>query len=85
MDGQVATDKQEQGQEQKNTDIRIVDLPLNNKNDAFNTIVHFLNYAAKKGAFSIDESHKIYECIQMMCSVETTTPTNNSSSSNEIS
>ena len=53
---------QEQSQpEQK--EIRLVDVPINDENTALNVIVGFLNLAHKRGAFTIDESAKIWECI----------------------
>lgn len=35
-----------------------------NENVALNVMVSFLNIAQKRGAFSLDESAKIWECIQ---------------------
>ena len=46
-------------QEQRLTDVKIVD-----ENTALNVMVSFLNLAQKRGTFSIDESAKIWECIQ---------------------
>ena len=51
----------EQQPEQKET--RLVDIPINDENTALNVIVGFLNVAHKRGAFTIDESAKIWECI----------------------
>ena len=45
--------------EQRLTDVKIVD-----ENTALNVMVSFLNLAQKRGTFSIDESAKIWECIQ---------------------
>ena len=59
---QVQESVQEQSQpEQK--EIRLVDIPINDENVALNVIVGFLNVAHKRGAFTIDESAKIWECI----------------------
>lgn len=38
----------------------IVDQPI-----AFNVLVGFIGVAQKRGAFALDESAKIYECIKM--------------------
>jgi hypothetical protein len=46
--------------ELKLTDISIVD-----ENTALNVMVNFLTVAHKRGAFGIDESAKIWECIKM--------------------
>jgi hypothetical protein len=37
---------------------------INDDNDALNTMVSFLSVAQKRGAFSIDESAKLWECIK---------------------
>lgn len=44
---------------------RLVDVPINNQNDALQLIATFLNLAQKRGAFSLDESAKIWECIKL--------------------
>jgi len=45
--------------------VRLVDVPLNNQQDALQLIVTFLNLAQKRGSFSLDESSKLWECIKM--------------------
>jgi len=45
------------------TEVRLVDIPIENENVALNVMVGFLNLAHKRGAFTIDESAKIWECI----------------------
>jgi len=52
----------EQGTEKKET--RLVDVEVTDQNVALQLIATFLNLAQKRGAFSIDESAKIYECIK---------------------
>ena len=54
----------EQPQE-ANSKVKLVDIPINDENTSLNVIVSFLSLAQKRGAFSIEESAKIYECIQM--------------------
>ena len=39
-------------------------IEITNESVALNVIVSFLNIAQKRGAFTIDESAKIWECIQ---------------------
>ena len=51
-----------QGPEKKET--RLVDVEVTDQNVALQLIATFLNLAQKRGAFSIDESAKIYECIK---------------------
>jgi len=45
--------------------LRLVDVPLNTQQDALQLIVTFLNLAQKRGAFTLDESAKLWECIKM--------------------
>ena len=47
------------------TEIKLVDIPIKDENVALNVMVHFLNLAQKRGAFSFDESSKIWECVKM--------------------
>lgn len=46
-------------------EIRLVDVQVTDENIALNMMVSFLTLAHKRGAFSIDESAKIWECIQI--------------------
>ena len=43
---------------------RIVDVPVSNQNEALQLIVTFLYLGQKRGAFTLDESAKICECIK---------------------
>ena len=43
---------------------RLVDVPINSQQDALQLIVTFLNLAQKRGAFTLDESAKLWECIK---------------------
>ena len=43
---------------------RLVDVVVMNQNEALQLIATFLNLAQKRGAFSLDESAKIWECIK---------------------
>lgn len=45
--------------------VRLVDIPLNSQQDALQLIVTFLHLAQKRGAFTLDESAKLWECIKM--------------------
>jgi hypothetical protein len=51
------------GQEQPK--IKLVDVQVTNENDAFNLLISFISVAHKRGAFTIDESAKIWECIKI--------------------
>jgi len=50
--------------QQPQTELRLVDIPVSNENVALNLMVSFLGIAQKRGTFTIDESAKIWECIQ---------------------
>lgn len=43
---------------------RLVDVEVTDQNVAIQLIATFLNLAQKRGAFSLDESAKIWECIK---------------------
>jgi len=45
-------------------EVRLVDVVVTDENVALNLMVSFLSLAQKRGAFGIDESSKIWECIQ---------------------
>ena len=47
------------------TELRLVDVPIKDENAALNVMVSFLGVAQKRGAFSIDEAAKIWECIKI--------------------
>lgn len=55
-------DTEENTQQPK--EVRLVDVKVVDENVALNLMVSFLNLAQKRGAFTIDESAKIWECIQ---------------------
>lgn len=44
--------------------VRLVDVSIANQNEALQLLVTFINLAQKRGAFTIDESAKIWECIK---------------------
>ena len=46
-------------------EVKLVDIPIADENTALNVMVSFLTLAHKRGAFGIDESAKIWECIRM--------------------
>jgi hypothetical protein len=56
----VATQQQQQQQQQVN----LLGVNVTNENDALNVMVGFLGLAQKRGAFAINESAKIFECIK---------------------
>jgi hypothetical protein len=54
----------EQPTEQTTEQIRFVDVEVSSDNIALNLMVAFLNMAQRRGAYSMDESAKIWECVQ---------------------
>jgi hypothetical protein len=44
--------------------VRLVEVEVTNETVALNLLVSFLNLAQKRGSFTIDESAKIWECVQ---------------------
>jgi hypothetical protein len=44
--------------------MRLVDIVVTNQNEALQLIVTFLNLAQKRGAFTLDESAKVWECVK---------------------
>ena len=55
---------QEQAQPAEKRELRLVDVVVADENTALNLMVNFLTLAHKRGAFGIDESAKIWECIR---------------------
>ena len=45
--------------------INLLEIEITNENTALNVLIGFLNIAQKRGAFAINESSKIHECIKM--------------------
>ena len=63
MESNSTTELYTAGGEKKQT--RLVDIPLVSQQDALQLIVTFLHLAQKRGAFTLDESAKLWECIKM--------------------
>jgi len=63
MESESTTNLPSQNGEKKQ--VRLVDVPLNTQQDALQLIVTFLHLAQKRGAFTLDESSKLWECIKM--------------------
>jgi hypothetical protein len=61
MDAETATETLQE----KKPDVKLVDIVVTDENIALNVLVSFLNLAQRRGAFSIDESSKIWECVKV--------------------
>lgn len=46
-------------------EVRLVDVEVTNNNIAFNMLISFLNLAQNRGAFNLEESAKIWECVRL--------------------
>ena len=57
--------KEEVQSEEKPVQQRLVDVELSSENVALNVLVGFCNMAQQRGAFNIEESAKIWECIKL--------------------
>jgi len=45
--------------------LNLMDVPVTDEHSALNVIVGFLGIAQRRGAFAINESAKIFECVKM--------------------
>jgi len=45
-------------------EVKLTAIQVTDENAALNLMVSFLNVAQRRGAFSLDESSKIWECVQ---------------------
>lgn len=55
------------------TKTRFVDIEVTDDNVALNLMVAFLNMAQRRGAYSMDESAKIWECVKRFIKSEAVT------------
>lgn len=61
---QESTVKDTPSEEPEQKTVDIMDMEITSENVALNVLVTFVNLAQKRGAFNINESAKIWECIQ---------------------
>lgn len=59
-----STDQTKPQEQQEQQEQRLVDVPVENEVMALNVIVSFIAQAQKRGAFSLEESSKIWECVK---------------------
>jgi len=59
-------DKSDAANDDSNTKnkINLFEAQVNNENDALNILIGFLSVAQRRGAFAINESSKIFECVK---------------------
>ena len=58
-----------QTSEPSQKEVSILNVPISDQNIALNVMVFFLNSAQRRGAFSIDESAKLWEAVKMFVPV----------------
>lgn len=63
-------EKNENENSQVQNQVRIVDIPITDENSALNVMINFLSIAQKRGAFTINESAKLWECIKIFQKLE---------------
>lgn len=44
--------------------VNLLDIPVTDENTALNVMVAFINLAQRRGVFNVQESAKVWECIQ---------------------
>ena len=59
------TEQQQQTQQQQQKQVQLSDISVDNENTALNVMVAMLNMAQRRGAFSMEESSKCWECVKM--------------------
>ena len=64
MDSIEPTNTVERTEPQQNVEQSLLNISIQNENDALNGLVGFVNLAQRRGCFNIPESAKIWECIQ---------------------
>ena len=48
----------------KEKEVQLTDIEITDENMALNVLVSFVSLAQKRGAFSLPESSKIWECVK---------------------
>ena len=56
---------QTEPQSNENQQVSLKDIKIENENIALNVLVGMVNIAQKRGAFSLEESSKAWECVQV--------------------
>jgi hypothetical protein len=55
----------QQQQQQQQQQPNITDVEIRDEHTALNVMVSFLHLAQKRGAFNLQESAKVWECVKM--------------------
>jgi hypothetical protein len=73
VDTQSPVSTSEPASKEQVKEVNIMDVPVSNPNIALNVMVFFLNSAQRRGAFSMDESAKVWEAVKMFVTPEPAT------------
>jgi len=73
VDTQTPVSTSELASKEQVKEVNIMDVPVSNQNIALNVMVFFLNSAQRRGAFSMDESAKVWEAVKMFVTPEPAT------------
>lgn len=73
VDTQTPVSTSEPASKEQVREVNIMDVPVSNQNIALNVMVFFLNSAQRRGAFSMDESAKVWEAVKMFVTPEPAT------------
>ena len=80
MDSSLSTDSKPSAASSAQKQVKITEVEVTDENVALNVLVAFLDLAHKKGAFSFEESAKIWECIKKFQAATSATSSSSSSS-----
>ena len=69
----VSGKEEASGGPQSQPQLKLVDIEITDQNVALNLMIGFLTLAQKKGAYTLQESSKIWECIQTFTNNQTRT------------
>ena len=61
-------------QNQQREQVALSDISVDNENTALNVMVAMLNMAQRRGAFSMEESSKCWECVRMFMKQNESSP-----------
>ena len=64
-ENQIVPDTKETMPAPQQEQTKLVNATINDQHIALNVLVGFIGVAQRRGAFALDESAKIYECIKM--------------------
>ena len=73
VDTQTPVSSSELASKEQVKEVNIMDVPVSSQDIALNVMVFYLNSAQRRGAFSMDESAKVWEAVKMFVTPEPAT------------